>query len=365
MSPCNIVYYISGHGFGHAVRSIQIINELLGLGCKVCIKTTAPAFLFKEGLTHQKKVKSESFDVGLCQLDNIQFDLKKTKENVKKLLSSAEVLIKKEQKYLLDRGVSGIVCDIPFIPLVAAERIGLPAIGVSNFSWDWIYSYYGKLDPDWNPMVETIRRYYQAGGLLLRLPFYGSMDVFRKIEDIPLVARGSKKPKAEIRRILGLPKDRKIGLIGYSQVDLQDRAVKKIEELFPDYLFLTKPPLDWKSFIFKRVKNEAVSFVDLVCAADFVITKPGYGMVSDCLSHGTPMIYSDRGIFPEYPILVEGIKRNLSCCYMPKEDLYSGDWGPYLEELAKQPRLEPRIKTNGAQVAGKRIVEWIETLGRI
>ncbi|MBA4392583.1 MAG: hypothetical protein C0407_03425 [Desulfobacca sp.] len=365
MPPNKLVYYISDHGFGHAVRAIQIINELLGLGCEVCIKTTAPAFLFKEGLARQVEIVPEGFDVGLYQLDNIRFDLEKTKENVKRLLSSAEVLIEKEQNYLLDQGASGIICDIPFIPLAAAERIGLPAIGVSNFSWDWIYSYFGNKDPDWNPMVETIRRYYQAGGLLLRLPFYGEMDVFHKIEDIPLVARRSKKPKAEIRRILGLPKDRKIGLIGYSQVDLQDRAIKKIEQLSSEYLFLTKPSLNWKSLIFKRVESEAVSFVDLVRVADFVMTKPGYGMVSDCLAHGTPMIYSNGGMFPEYPILVEGIKSHLSCCYMPKEDLYSGNWNPYLEELAKQPRLKPIIKTNGAQVAGKRIVEWIETTRRI
>jgi hypothetical protein len=359
MPPCKIVYYISGHGFGHAVRSIQIINELLGRGCQVCIKTTAPAFLFKDGLSHSLDVVPEGFDVGLWQLDNIRFDLKKTKEKVKKLLRSAEGLIEKEQRFLLDQGISGIVCDIPFIPLAAAERIGLPAIGISNFSWDWIYSFYGKRDPDWNPLIPMIRRYYQAGGLLLRLPFHGDMEAFSQIEDIPLVARKSPKRKAQIRKTLGLPKDRKIGLIGYSQVDLPERAIKKIEQLSSEYLFLIKPPLNWTSSVFKKVESEAVSFVDLVHAADFVITKPGYGMVSDCLSHGKPMIFSDRGIFPEYPILVEGIKSHLPCCYMPKKDLYSGNWAPYLEHLARQPLLLTRIKTNGAQVAGKRIVEWI------
>jgi hypothetical protein len=359
MPPCKIVYYISGHGFGHAVRSIQVINELLGLGCQVSIKTVAPAFLFKEGMSHSVEVVPEGFDVGLWQLDNIRFDLKKTKEEVKKLLRSAEGLIEKEQRFLLDQGVSGIVCDIPFIPLAAAERIGLPAIGISNFSWDWIYSFYGKRDPDWNPLIPLIRRYYQAGGLFLRLPFHGGMEAFSQIEDIPLVARKSQKKKAKIRQTLGLPKDRKIGLIGYSQVDLPDRAIKKIEQLSSEYLFLIKAPLNWKALVFKKVESEAVSFVDLVRAADFVITKPGYGMVSDCLSHSKPMIFSDRGIFLEYPILVEGIKKYLSCCYMPKEDLYSGNWAPYLEKLAKQPRLKPRLKTNGAQVAGQRIVEWI------
>ncbi|MGA3086285.1 MAG: hypothetical protein ABSE95_16055 [Thermodesulfobacteriota bacterium] len=234
----------------------------------------------------------------------------------------------------------------------------MPSVGISNFSWDWIYTFYGQKDPEWYRLAEIIRSYYREGALLLRLPFYGEMEAFKKIEDIPLVARRSMKGKAQVRKILDLPPDRKIGLIGFSRLDLQERAIQKIGQLSPDYLFLIKHPLDWKSPVFKRVEQEGISFTDLVCAADFVITKPGYGILADCLSHGTPMIYSDRGEFPEYPILVEGIKKYLSYCYMPKENLYSGHWRSYLEGLSRQPLLQSRLRTDGAQVAAKRILEW-------
>ncbi len=360
MSALRIAYYISGHGYGHAVRSIQIIQELLDLGVDVSIKTTSPAFLFKEGLSRPVKVISEGFDVGLYQLDNIRFDLKKTKEGLKKILASAEKLIEKEQKYFFAERISGVVCDIPFIPLAAAARSGLPSIGISNFSWDWIYSFYGKRDPEWLFLAETIAGYYREGSFLLRLPFFGEMAAFQRIEDIPLVARRSKKGSAEIRQTLGLPPDCKIGLIGFSRLDLQDQAIRKITQMFPGYQFLIKYPLNWKSPVFRRVEEAEASFIDLVCAVDFVITKPGYGMVADCLAQGTPMIYSDRGEFSEYPILVEGIKRYLSCCYMPKEALYSGDWEPYLQTICRQPRPQPNLRIDGAQVAAQQIVEWME-----
>lgn len=363
MDRCKIVYYISGHGYGHAVRSIQIINELLRQGCTVCIKSTVPAFLFKEGLSLPVEVLPEGFDVGLHQVDNICFDLEKTKEKVKELLGSAEDRILKEHYFLVDHGVQGIVCDIPFIPLAAANRAGLPAIGVSNFSWDWIYSSFGKEDPEWNLLAKAVRRYYQTGSLLLRLPFYGAMNAFRRIEDIPLVARRSDQGQAEIRQLLGLPSGLKIGLIGFSNLSLSNEAIQKIEALSSEYLFLIKTPLNWKSPIFRKIEEEGLSFVDLVRAADFVMTKPGYGMVSDCLSHGTPMIFSDRGGFPEYPILVKGIKSLLASCFMPKEALYSGNWAPYLGKLGRQPPRHPRLKTNGAQVAARRIMEWVESGG--
>lgn len=354
-----IVYYISGHGYGHTVRSLQVINELTGLGCEVIIKTIAPVFLFKEGLLRPVEIIPEVFDLGLYQLDNIRFDLKKTKEIIIKLLASVEISVQKEVRFLSDRHISGVVCDIPFIPFEAAGRLGLPTVGVSNFSWDWIYGHYGKTDPDWNPLAQAISRFYRQAGLLLRLPFYGPMDAFQRIEDIPLVARKSKRERIEVRQALGLPEDRKIGLIGFSLLDLAERAIKKIERLSADYLFLIKPPLDWNSSLFKKIDGQEASFVDLISAVDFVMTKPGYGIVADCLAHGAPMIYSDRGEFPEYPILVEGIKNHLSCCYMPQEDLYSGNWRPYLEKLIGQGRLRPEIRTDGAQVAGKRIIEWM------
>lgn len=359
MSTPKILYYISGHGYGHAVRSIQVINALTALGCRVVIKTIAPAFLFTEGLSKPLERLTEGFDAGLHQIDNLRFDIDKTKEKIKKILASAPRLIEKEQNFLVEEDISGVVCDIPFIPLAAAAGLKVPAIGIGNFSWDWIYAYYGKEDPEWNPIAETIGRYYQKADLLLRLPFYGPMEGFRRIEDIPLVGRRSHREKTEIRKILILPTDRKIGLISFSQVDLSEAAVRRIEKLSSDYLFLISPPLNWKSRAFRRVERDQTSFVDLICAADFVITKPGYGIVADCISQGTPMIYSDRGEFPEYPILVQGIETQLRCCHMPREDLCAGNWGPYLEKLEQQPRPRPNLKTDGAQVAAKRILEWI------
>jgi hypothetical protein len=134
-------------------------------------------------------------------------------------------------------------------------------------------------------------------------------------------------------------------------------AIGKIEKLSSSYLFVIRSPLDWTSPIFRKIEGSAASFTDLVAAVDLVISKPGYGIVADCLSHGTPMIYSDRGEFPEYPILVEGIKAFLPSCYMPQEDLYFGEWQPYLERLERQPFIKTPMAINGAQVAGQRILE--------
>ena len=40
-----------------------------------------------------------------------------------------------------------------------------------------------------------------------------------------------------------------------------------------------------------------------------VLTKPGYGIVSDCIGCSTRIVYTDRGDFPEYPVMVAEMPR--------------------------------------------------------
>ena len=45
-------------------------------------------------------------------------------------------------------------------------------------------------------------------------------------------------------------------------------------------------------------------YEDLVHAVDVVVTKPGYGIVAECLANGTAMLYTSRGRFREYDVMV-------------------------------------------------------------
>ena len=87
-----------------------------------------------------------------------------------------------------------------------------------------------------------------------------------------------------------------------------------------------------------------VEYADLVGAADVVVTKPGYGIVTDCIGAGSRMVYTDRGDFPEYPILTREMVRYFPAVYATNEEVRSGRIGPALESVRAQPVPEtPRI----------------------
>ena len=47
-----------------------------------------------------------------------------------------------------------------------------------------------------------------------------------------------------------------------------------------------------------------LSFTDLLCSVDAVITKPGYGTFTEAACNGTPVIYQRRKNWPEPDCLI-------------------------------------------------------------
>jgi L-arabinokinase len=356
-----IACYITAHGFGHAVRSLAVIQELREIqpGLEMIIVSDIPDILIQQNSTKAIFLRRRRLDVGLVQLDSLRFDLAATKRQLLELYRNREALVSEEANFLRSHKVSAVFCDIPFLPFVAASRVGLPAIGMGNFTWDWIYREEAFADPDWQLIVSWIRESYRHCGLFLQLPMHGDCSVIPRIMDVPMVARRARHTPHQVRTFLGVEPGQKITLISFTDLTLEPAAQDRLETI-RDSLFLYRRPLQFSIANGRCVEDEALSYADLVGAADEVITKPGYGIVADCLVHGTPMIYSDRGPFPEVPILVEAMAAHLPVVFLPSEELYAGNWEPAIRQLREQPRSQPQIRGDGARVCAERILAHLE-----
>ena len=63
-----------------------------------------------------------------------------------------------------------------------------------------------------------------------------------------------------------------------------------------------------------------VRYEDLVAAADVVVTKPGYGIVSECIANGAALLYTSRGHFVEHDVFVSEMPRVLRCRFIDQQD---------------------------------------------
>ena len=106
-----------------------------------------------------------------------------------------------------------------------------------------------------------------------------------------------------------------------------------------------------------------VRYEDLVAAADAVLTKPGYGIVADCIANGTAMIYTSRGRFAEYDCLVRGIETHLPHAFLSNADFYAGRWDAALDAVLAQPARQVDIDVNGAGVAAELLAGLLAASG--
>jgi len=357
-----LAYYITSHGFGHAVRSFEIIRSLRrkAPGVRIVLVSDLPEFLLEQVRDPGVFFRRKKADLGLVQLDSLRFDLEATFLSVREMYQNRGVLVDEELEFLEKTGVRLLVSDVGFLPLVAAARAGIPAVAVGNFTWHWIYESYAREDPRWAPLVEWVGGCYRRCSLFLRLPMHGEDPEWSEgVEDVPLVARRARLSPNEVRKILGCPPDRKLYLIAFGALDLSPEAQRRLEER-KEALFLYRHPLRFDFANGRSVDScEQLSYADLVGAVDAVVTKPGYGIVSDCLAHGTPMIYTDRGFFIEYEVLVREIRRHLTWAYLSSDDLVAGNWSPALEAIRKSPRKVPSIRDDGADVCARRILSLL------
>ena len=88
-----------------------------------------------------------------------------------------------------------------------------------------------------------------------------------------------------------------------------------------------------------------------MAAVDVVLSKPGYGIVSECIACNTPLLYTSRGAFREYDVFVREMPAYLKCRFIDQADLFAGRWRASLESLVDQPSAPQTLPTDGANAA--------------
>jgi hypothetical protein len=355
-----IAYYISAHGYGHGVRSCDIIRALLRLrpGLRLILVSDLPReFLANRVAPGAFEYRQASFDVGMVQLDSIRVDVPATLEKAVHLCEQRSKLIRGEVEFLCSRGVRLAVADIPAIPLEAAMKAGVPGVAVGNFSWDWIYSAHEAQDARWRAVVSAFAEGYAQSQLLLRLPLHADMHVFPKIEDVPLLSTPGRVRREQIAALTGAPPDGPWILLSFTTLDWDEAALQSVERI-TGYEFFTVRPLAWQRRNIHAVDRDAIRFSDVLASCDAVISKPGYGILSECAVNRKPLIYVERSGFAEYPILEAALRRYLRHTHIASERLYRGDLQQALDEIGQAPEPKEILAAGGDMVAAKRLLDF-------
>ncbi|MBI5069090.1 MAG: hypothetical protein HZB56_12710 [Deltaproteobacteria bacterium] len=318
-------------------------------GLPIAFVGEVPEELARAALGPPLAFRRAACDVGLRQLDALRIDEPGSAAACAAFDAGWEARVAEEETWLRSSGARLAVCDVPALPFEAAARAGVPAVGLANFSWDWIYRHLAVRQPALLASAERAARAYRQAPLLLSLPFAGDLSAFPRREEVGLVVRRPRTPRAEGRRRLGLD-GRPAALLSFGGIGLPSLRREalggegEISWLLPEEL----PPA--------RLAALGLTYPDVVGAVDAVVTKPGYGIAADCIGAGTRMLYTGRGDFPEYPVMVRELPRWLAVRHLPGEELLSGRLAEPVRRLLEQPVPVPPGPLDGAQRAAERLL---------
>ncbi len=356
-----LVVYVTPHGNGHAVRTCDVVRAFNRLYPDVPVVLVARhpgVFLRHRVPSPATTIRHDGLDTGLVQHDSIRCDPDASLAAALDLLARRNSLVAREAAWLRDIRAAAVVCDIPALPIEAAAAAGLPALAMGNFSWNWIYEHLARATPAWTPVAKAFRRGYSSCDLLLRMPFHEPMDAFPRIEDIPVVAEPGRNRREEIASRTGCDPSARWVLLSFSTLHWDAAALRRLSAM-EGHEFFTVRPLEWKAPRFHAVDRDEFPFCDVLASSDAVLTKPGFGIVSECVVNGVPLVHAGRPEWPETGPLVEGIRRYGRGAPLTTDRLYAGDIREALDEALGSPPPPERAPSGGAETAARRIRDFM------
>jgi L-arabinokinase len=236
----SIAYYITSHGYGHGVRSLDAVRALMMRDSDLAIHlvTALPTdFLLNRLPRAPTSIRPAALDVGMVQLDSVRVDVEATLERVLDLAARHDELRQREVQWQQEVRAGVVVCDIPSIPLEAARLRGVPALALGNFSWDWIYEPFVERDVRWQQAIDLFKQGYGQADLLLRIPFAAPMTAFPRQQDLSLLSQPGQEARAAIAERLGCDPGKPWILSSFTSLDLEESALARIRTL-DDWEFL-------------------------------------------------------------------------------------------------------------------------------
>ncbi|XP_057821160.2 L-arabinokinase isoform X2 [Cryptomeria japonica] len=345
-------YYVTGHGFGHATRVVEVARHLVAAGHDVHLVTAAPDFVYTSEISSPNlRLRKVLLDCGAVQADALTVDrLASLEKYSRTAVVPRTSILATEVDWLKSIKADLVISDVVPVACRAAADAGIPVVCVTNFSWDFIYAEYvmeaGHLH---RSIVWQIAEDYSHCLYLLRLPGYCPMPAFRDVIDVPLVVRRTHRNRQEVRKELGIGDEVKLLIFNFGGQEAS-WALKE-ESLPPGWICLVCAASPKQEFPrnFKRLSTDVYT-PDLIAASDCMLGKIGYGTVSEALAYKIPFVFVRRDYFNEEPFLRNMLEYYHGGVEMIRRDLLTGHWIPYLARALKlKPCYDAPI--NGGEVA--------------
>ena len=349
---------LSAHGYGHAAQAAPIVAALRAghPGLRVTVESALPrALLERRFLPPPFAQVTSAPDVGMVMHDALTVDATASCAAYRAFHRDWDGRVSAAARRLADARPDLLLADVPYLPLAAAARAGIPAFAVCSLHWGAIHAAYCSAPGAQRITAEILAAYRAATRFYRPAPAMPMPELDNTVEVGPIAELGRAR-RAELHTALGLGGGARVVLVALggvpTRLPLADWPRRDdLHWLVPADWGLVRDdihplePLGWP-------------FIDLVASCDALLAKPGYGLFAEAACHGVPVLALPRVDWPEAPALLDWLGRHGRCAEVGVGQVRDGAFGDVLEMLwARPPPAPPR--PDGAATVATQLAAWL------
>lgn len=316
----NIAFFISDHGFGHIMRNVAVISELLNSGHKiVLVAGNKHIELAKQYLEVSSDMNNfvpieMHTDGGLIVKTGTLFiDIEATTAMLETYSSEFTERINWAKRIFTEYAIDKVVVDIVPWALTASKEAGIPSFLMASFTW--IEQYENFLNKELLAVFES--SFNDADSVLMyELANAPTLNRFPEYIEVGFVARPFNAHKV---KMIKAQHDRPIVFLSLGGSNSGLDFDIDVSDVPFDFIATEGLRLQGDNVFFLPVNIENTQ--DYIKAADYCISKAGWSSVSELMLAGSKTALLTRPDVPEDTMIIEQLENRGEIISISVEDL--------------------------------------------
>ena len=364
MTPLHLLVCISSHGFGHLSQTAPVLNALHDIRPDVqfTIRCTLDPDRIRSRLKMPVKIVAEADDIGMLMKDAVTVDIDASLHVLMQIHGQWQSKVDQLAGWMARAGVDAVLSNVGYLPLAAAQKIGLPNVGMSSLRWDAILESAVSHAPDHSHranikhMLQDMRTAYEAATHFIRLTPCMALPAASNLVSVGPVCDPGVRRETELKRMIQRQypdtEDCHLILVGMGGMPFAF-SLKHWPAKMPgkDVFYLCEETIANTHPHAVSVDATGIRYSDLIASVDLVLTKPGYGTFVEVAMAGTPVLYVERPHWAETEALTSWLETKVPCRSIARDTLDDGRAAQAASELLSNGRTLPSQATGNVQAA--------------
>ncbi|WP_200387063.1 hypothetical protein [Thiocapsa imhoffii] len=347
----HLLLAVTAHGFGHLAQVAPVIDELIRRWprLRLTLQSDIDPDLARRILPAPFQHLPEATDVGLLMDGPLRTCWADSVKHYAAFEADYDQHLEREISLLRAAAPDLVLADVPWLPLDAAHRLGIPAVALCSLNWFDILRLGPVADQVPATVMERMRTVYAGADLFIRPAPSMPMEWLPNARDVGPIARRYPDLRAALRARRGIPNERPLVLVQFGGFAGFDPLRDWPEQDEVHYLVQERPA---------RRRRDATSLSALglivpqvIGSCDLMICKPGYGTFAEAAVNRTSVLYVKRGDWPEEPALVTWLTARMPAREIALDALLAGRLSDAIADVLGATQPPAQAPTGAAEVA--------------